>query len=190
VTQPRPSLGPLGELGPADVLAAIRTVRDGLVVDLSIPLDPAVLPPADPRFTTPLERRDAVDPGVRDEDVESPEPLDGRVDEALGVDGLRDVAGHGQHALPGTDRLGGRAQDVGSPGHDGDVRALPDEQLGDAAPDPGRTAGDRRGLPGESTCAGHDRPASRSPAALRPHRLPPYTLPSDDGRAPRFRLRA
>ncbi|HEU4571694.1 MAG TPA: cyclase family protein [Candidatus Limnocylindrales bacterium] len=64
MTQPRPSLGPLGELGPADVLAAIRTVRDGLVVDLSIPLDPAVLPPADPRFTTPLERRDVVTPSA------------------------------------------------------------------------------------------------------------------------------
>lgn len=57
-------LGPLGDLGPADVLEAIRTVRDGLVVDLSIPLDPAVLPPADARFADPLARRDAVIPSA------------------------------------------------------------------------------------------------------------------------------
>jgi len=55
-------LGPLGRLGPADVLGAVGVVRDGVVVDLSVPLDPDLLPPGDPRFNQPLERRDLMTP--------------------------------------------------------------------------------------------------------------------------------
>jgi kynurenine formamidase len=62
VTRARGPLGPLGDLGPADILDAIAAVREGLVVDLAIPLDAEVLPPADARFAEPLERRDVVSP--------------------------------------------------------------------------------------------------------------------------------
>lgn len=56
-------LGPLGRLGPDDILRALGVVRDGVVVDLSVPLDPELLPPGDPRFNEPLERRDLMTPG-------------------------------------------------------------------------------------------------------------------------------
>jgi kynurenine formamidase len=55
-------LGPLGRLGPDDILRAVGVVRDGVVVDLSVPLDPDLLPPGDPRFNEPLERRDLMTP--------------------------------------------------------------------------------------------------------------------------------
>lgn len=56
------TLGPLGALGPDDVLRAIDAVREGVVVDLSLPLDPAVLPPVDEAVTEPLRRRDTLLP--------------------------------------------------------------------------------------------------------------------------------
>ncbi len=55
-------LGALARVGPEDVLAAVRLVRDGVVVDLSVPLDPARLPPGDPAFNRPLERLDVMTP--------------------------------------------------------------------------------------------------------------------------------
>jgi kynurenine formamidase len=55
-------LGPLGRLGPDDVRRAVGVVRDGVVVDLSVPLDPDLLPPGDARFNQPLERRDLMTP--------------------------------------------------------------------------------------------------------------------------------
>lgn len=55
-------LGALAGIGPADVLAALELVREGVVVDLSIPLDRDVLPPGDPAFNRPLERIDVMAP--------------------------------------------------------------------------------------------------------------------------------
>jgi len=52
----------LGTLGPADVLHAIGLVREGVVIDLSLPLDPDVLPRGDPAFSRPLERSDVMTP--------------------------------------------------------------------------------------------------------------------------------
>ena len=57
-----PNLGPVGELGPAAVLRAVGVVREGLVVDLSLPLDADLLPEADERFSQRLARRDLMTP--------------------------------------------------------------------------------------------------------------------------------
>jgi kynurenine formamidase len=56
------SLGPIGDLGPDAVLRAVGVVREGLVIDLSLPLDPDYLPSGDPRFSEPLARRDVMTP--------------------------------------------------------------------------------------------------------------------------------
>lgn len=55
-------LGALARLGPEAVLDAVRLVRDGRVIDLSLPLDPDVLPPGSPDFVEPLSRRDVTTP--------------------------------------------------------------------------------------------------------------------------------
>jgi kynurenine formamidase len=55
-------LGPIGDLGPDAILRAVGVVRDGLVIDLSLPLDPDYLPTGDPRFNEPLARRDVMTP--------------------------------------------------------------------------------------------------------------------------------
>lgn len=57
-----PVLGALAALRPADILAALALVRDGLVVDLSLPLDPGLLPEGSPDFVEPLARRDVTTP--------------------------------------------------------------------------------------------------------------------------------
>jgi kynurenine formamidase len=55
-------LGALASLTPASVRAALGLVSDGVVVDLSLPMDPALLPPGDPEFVRPFARTDIVTP--------------------------------------------------------------------------------------------------------------------------------
>jgi hypothetical protein len=49
-------------LTPERVAAAARVVRDGIVHDLALTLDPEVLPPADGRSTLPIARIDLMTP--------------------------------------------------------------------------------------------------------------------------------
>lgn len=55
-------LGALSALSPASVREAVALVRDGMVVDLSVPMDPAILPVGDPAFNQPFVRADVVTP--------------------------------------------------------------------------------------------------------------------------------
>jgi kynurenine formamidase len=88
------NLGPLGDLGPDAVLRALGTVRDGIVVDLSVPLDPELLPPGDPGFNEPLVRgdlmtpdefRDAAGSGARGFHVDT---FGGSIHQGTHIDGL------------------------------------------------------------------------------------------------------
>jgi kynurenine formamidase len=55
-------LGALAGLTPAMVRDATSLVRDGLVIDLSIPLDGTLLPSGDPAFNQPIVRSDVMTP--------------------------------------------------------------------------------------------------------------------------------
>jgi kynurenine formamidase len=56
------ALGALAALTPETVRAAAALVTQGLVIDLSVPLDADLLPRADPAFHRPLERSDVMTP--------------------------------------------------------------------------------------------------------------------------------
>lgn len=55
-------LGALARLTPGMVRDAVTLVRDGLVIDLSVPLDPTLLPSGDPEFNQPIVRSDVMTP--------------------------------------------------------------------------------------------------------------------------------
>lgn len=55
-------LGALADLTPEMVRDAVALVRDGIVIDLGIPLDATLLPPGDPDFNQPIVRSDVMTP--------------------------------------------------------------------------------------------------------------------------------
>jgi kynurenine formamidase len=55
-------LGALAGMTPELVRDAASLVRDGVVIDLSVPLDATLLPPGDPDFNEPLVRSDVMTP--------------------------------------------------------------------------------------------------------------------------------
>ena len=91
-----------------------------------------------------------MDAGVRDVDVEATEALDGAIHESFDVGYLAHVAWHGQDPIA-AERPGGRCQAVGVAGEQCDGGPFADEQLGDAATDPRRSAGDRRDASSQPT---------------------------------------
>lgn len=56
------ALGALAGLTPRQVREATALVRDGLVIDLSVPLDGTLLPSGDPEFNQPIVRSDVMTP--------------------------------------------------------------------------------------------------------------------------------
>lgn len=95
-------LGALAAVQPADVLAALRHVRDGVVVDLSVPLDPELLPAGDPAFNRPLHRTDVMTPaGWRERVASGPrgfhlDAFGGSLHQGTHLDGLAHLVEDGR----------------------------------------------------------------------------------------------
>jgi len=99
----RPLRSPaLSHLGPAAVLAAAPLIRDGRVWDLAVELDPAVLPPADPRFAWPVRRVDLMAPAAYREAFASGESgfhldaVSGSIHQGTHIDGLAHIVHDGR----------------------------------------------------------------------------------------------
>ena len=101
-------LGALASISPASVRAAVELVRDGVVIDLSIPLDPTVLPAGDPAFDRPFVRTDVVTPAEWRERLHSGtdgfhlDAVGGSIHQGTHIDGLAHIVAdghiHGGHA--------------------------------------------------------------------------------------------
>jgi kynurenine formamidase len=161
-------LGPLGSLGPEAVLRAVGIVRDGLVVDLSVPLDAGLLPLGDPRFNEPFARRDLLTPDAYRALVDSGprgfhlDAFGGSIHQGTHLDGLAHLVEHG--AIFG----GRRETDVRTPAgwSDGGVETVPpivtrgillDLAVDRPLPDSTEISGDaiEAALEGSGTTLGH-----------------------------------
>jgi len=80
-----------------------------------------------------------MDAGVRYVDVQSAETRFSSVDEAFDIARLSDVACDGQDSIMGSEGVGSGSEAAAITCEQGDAGAFADEQLGDAAPDPGPT---------------------------------------------------
>jgi kynurenine formamidase len=95
-------LGALATLSPATVRQAIGLVRDGIVLDLSIPHDPAVLPAGDPAFDRPLVRTDVVTPAEWNARLHSGvdgfnlDAIGGSIHQGTHIDGLAHIVHAGR----------------------------------------------------------------------------------------------
>jgi kynurenine formamidase len=95
-------LGALAGLTPEAVRGAVALVTDGIVIDLSIPLDPDVLPRGDPAFHRPFDRIDVLTPEQWSERVDSGgdafhlDAIAGSIHQGTHIDGLVHVVNHGR----------------------------------------------------------------------------------------------
>ena len=96
------ALGALGGLSPEAVRAAIGLVRDGLVIDLSVPLDADLLPRGDPAFNQPVARSDLMTPEAWSARVSSGkqafhlDAVAGSIHQGTHLDGLMHVVHDGR----------------------------------------------------------------------------------------------
>jgi kynurenine formamidase len=95
-------LGALARLTPDAVRAATALVSDGIVIDLSIPLDPDLLPRGDPAFHLPLARSDVMTPEQWSDHVQSGkdafhlDAIAGSIHQGTHLDGLVHVVSDGR----------------------------------------------------------------------------------------------
>jgi kynurenine formamidase len=95
-------LGALAGLTPEAVRAAAALVTHGLVIDLSVPLDPDLLPRGDPAFHQPLARSDVMTPEQWRERVDSDrdafhlDAIAGSIHQGTHIDGLVHVVDDGR----------------------------------------------------------------------------------------------
>ncbi|HET9085226.1 MAG TPA: cyclase family protein [Candidatus Limnocylindrales bacterium] len=95
-------LGALAGLTPAAVRAAAALVTDGIVIDLSIPLDGDILPRGDPEFHRPFDRTDVMTPEQWSERVDSGvdafhlDAVSGSIHQGTHIDGLVHVVNDGR----------------------------------------------------------------------------------------------
>jgi kynurenine formamidase len=95
-------LGALATLSPASVRDAVALVRDGIVIDLSVPMDPDVLPDGDPAFLRPFIRSDVLTPEDWSRRVRSGadafhlDAFGGSIHQGTHIDGLAHVVTDGR----------------------------------------------------------------------------------------------
>jgi len=92
----------LSRLGPAAVREAASLIRDGRVWDLAVDLDPAFLPPTDPRVAWPVRRVDVMTPAAYRETFASGETgfhldaVSGSIHQGTHIDGLAHIVRGGR----------------------------------------------------------------------------------------------
>lgn len=96
------ALGALAGLTPEAVRAATALVTEGIVVDLSVPLDGDLLPRGDPAFQQPIARVDVMTPEQWSEQVDSGydafhlDAMGGSIHQGTHIDGLVHVVHDGR----------------------------------------------------------------------------------------------